>query len=204
MPVTDQATPTTPADLACFADLVRGASLRAQPHVLTPATTLRLGRAIGTVVRRHGQATNTVLIGRGPGAADASVRDGLVAGLVLGGLHVVDLGVVESDRFMAALRVGPNPSVRGAHAWPAAAGVLVGTASDSVGVMVFAGGRPLVGAHLVEVAAVAERGAFVGCPGGDITVVDTHLLAWASTSNDGDDGDDGDNTVDDNSTVADQ
>jgi len=161
-----------------FADLVRGASLRGPPAAFSSTTSLRLGRAMGTVLRRQGHASTTVLVGRGTAIVDAAVRDGLVAGLVLSGLRVVDLGVIESDRFIAALRQGPDSDVRGADAWPVLGGVLVGSTGDAVGVMSFSGARPLVGEALVGIAAVAEAGAFVAAVGGGLTVVDTALVPW--------------------------
>lgn len=160
------------------ADLVRGASLRGPAARLTATTTLRLGRAIAGEVRRRTPGIDTVLIGRGADAADVDVRNGLVAGLVLGGVHVVDLGVVESDRFTAALRAGPPEDVRGADAWPAAAGILIASTSDSVGVMIFSGTRPIVGDGLTQIAAAADRGTFVAVDGGRITRIDGALLPW--------------------------
>ena len=169
---------TATTDLPRFAELVRGASLRGAATTFSPMTSMRLGRAIGTVLRRQGHVSSTMLVGRGPTDVDGSVRDGLVAGLVLSGLHVVDLGVVESDRFTAALRNGPAADIRGAKAWPALGGILVGASGDAVGVMLFSGARPLVGEALVEVAGVAEAGAFVATTGGGLTVIDTAVLPW--------------------------
>jgi len=168
-------------DLPRFADLVRGASLRGAPAIFSSSTSIRLGRAVGTVLRRQGHSSPTVVLGRGSSAVDAAVRDGLVTGLILSGLRVVDLGVVESDRFTAALRKGPPSTLRGADAWPALGGVLVGCSADAVGVMLFAGARPLVGDALVDVAAVAEAGVFVATVGGALTVIDTALLPWPHT-----------------------
>lgn len=168
-------------DLPRFADLVRGASLRGSPATFSSVTSIRLGRAVGTVLRRRGHSSPTVVLARGATAVDAAVRDGLVTGLILSGLRVVDLGVVESDRFTAALRVRPPSTLRGADAWPALGGVLVGCTTDAVGVMLFSGVRPLVGEALVDIAAVAEAGVFVTTVGGALTILDTALLPWPRT-----------------------
>lgn len=133
-----------------FSELVRGASLRGVPGVFTPKTSLRLGRAVGTLLRRRSEGRSVVVVARGGhGSAELSARDGLCQGLVLSGFDVVDLGCAESDLFTFALR---HENATG--------GALVGTTGESVGVMLFAGPRPLVGEHLVELARVADEGGF--------------------------------------------
>ncbi|MDP2343262.1 MAG: hypothetical protein Q8O67_20050 [Deltaproteobacteria bacterium] len=132
-----------------FSELVRGASLRGAPTVFTPESSLRLGRAVGTLLRRRSDNRGPVVVARGGEGAELTARDGLVQGLVLSGFDVVDLGRAESDLFTFALR--------SEHA---TGGALVGTTGESVGVMLFAGPRPLVGETLVELARVAEDGGF--------------------------------------------
>ncbi len=133
-----------------FSELVRGASLRGAPSVFSTTMALRLGRAVATLLRRRGASDGPVLIARGSDGPELIARDGLCQGLVLGGLDVVDLGRAESDLFTFALR---HESACG--------GALVGTTGDSVGVMLFAASRPLVGEGLVDLARIADEGAFV-------------------------------------------
>jgi hypothetical protein len=113
-----------------FSDLVRGASLRGAPDAFTSSASLRLGRAIGALLRRRGLSTSTTLLGRSGGSAEALVRDGIVVGLTATGLTVADLGVVQSDQFTAALRRGPTCGARGASFWPVGTGVLVSATVD--------------------------------------------------------------------------
>jgi hypothetical protein len=134
---------------AKFSDLVRGASLRGAPSSFTPAASLRLGRAVGTLLRRRSEAAGSVIVARGGDGPQLAVRDGLVQGLVLSGFDVVDLGHAESDLFTFALRTQG-----------ALGGALVGVAGESLGVMLFTQARPLVGEGLVELARLAEEGAF--------------------------------------------
>lgn len=137
-----------------FADLVRGASLRGSPSVFTTTMSLRLGRAVATMLRRRSDAKGPVIVARGGDGPELIARDGLCQGLVLGGLDVVDLGRAESDLFTFALR---HESAIG--------GALVGTTGDSVGVMLFSGSRPLVGEGLVDLARIADDGGFIAGAG---------------------------------------
>ena len=143
-----------------FSELVRGASLRGSPAVFTAATALRLGRAVGTLLRRRSDAPGRapVVVGRAGEGPELIVRDGLCQGLVLSGFDVVDLGVCESDLFTFALRTRGEGGAASDGA--ATGGALVGTTGDSLGVMLFAGARPLVGEGLVELARIADKGAF--------------------------------------------
>jgi hypothetical protein len=138
-----------------IAELVRGASLRGSPSVFSTTMTLRLGRAVATLLRRRSDARGPVVVARGGDGAELIARDGLCQGLVLGGLDVVDLGRAESDLFTFALRQPFDE--RGQPL----GGALVGTTGDSVGVMLFTGSRPLVGEGLVELARIADEGCFV-------------------------------------------
>lgn len=180
-----------------FSDLVRGASLRGAPDVFTFSASLRLGRAIGALLRRRGLSTSTTLLGRSGGSAEALVRDGIVAGLTATGLSVADLGVVQSDQFTAALRRGPARGVRGASFWPVGTGVLISATGDSVGVMLFEGTRPLVGEHLGVVARLADEGTCVTVDGGQVIHVDARQLSMASVDSGTDDDarDSGDQAV---------
>jgi len=153
------------------AEMVRGASLRGPKDALGFDAALRLGRALGTLARRRARNA-PILLGRTSGVAETRVRDGLAAGLVLAGVTVVDIGVVESDRFTGALRAGPKPW------WPLAGGVYVSIAGDSVGVMVFDGMRPVVGAPLADVARIADD-AFALAEGGIVVALDARVLPRA-------------------------
>lgn len=159
-----------------FTDLVRGASLRGGPAHLTPVTSLRLGRAVGTLWRRQGARSTTIVVGRTRGAAEVTVRDGLVAGLVAAGFVVADLGIVESDRFTGALKRGTLPPATGAGLWPVVGGVFVAATGDSLGVMLFERARPLVGPRLVAVARIADDGVFAAVAGGRLVGVDARVL----------------------------
>ena len=173
-----------------FSDLVRGASLRGAPDVFSFSASLRLGRAIGVLLRRRGLSASTTLVGRSGGPAEARVRDGIVAGFLASGLSVADLGVVLSDQFTAALRRGPARGVRGASSWPVGTGVLISATGESVGVMLFEGTRPLVGEHLGVVARLADEGLCVSVDGGQVILVDARQLSTAAVDN-GADGADG-------------
>jgi hypothetical protein len=137
-----------------------------------------------------------VVLGRSAGAAEAVVSEGVAAGLVASGFVVADLGVVESDDFTAALRRGPkHPLAR----WPVVGGVIISAASDSVGVMLFAGHKPLFGEHLSAVAAIADAGAFATVDGGAVVAVDRRTLPTAAFSGgDETEADTGDDSSDDN------
>lgn len=137
-----------------FAELVRGASLRGSPSTFSLTMTQRLGRAVATLLRRRSDARGPVIIARAADGHELVARDGLCQGLLMGGVDVVDLGRAESDLFTFALR----------HEG-ALGGVLVGTTGESVGVMLFAGIRPLVGESLSALAKIADDGGFVGGAG---------------------------------------
>ncbi len=178
-----------------FSDLVRGAGLRGSPELLGPGPSLRLGRAIGTMFRRRQPASQTVVLGRSAGAAEAVVSDGVAAGLVASGFVVADLGVVESDDFTAALRRGPNHALA---RWPVVGGVIISAAGDSVGVMLFAGHKPLFGEHLSAVAAIADAGAFANVDGGAVVALDRRTLPTFAGVDDAEaTDDDGDSDNDD-------
>jgi hypothetical protein len=165
-----------------FTDLVRGASLRGSPAQLGVVPSLRLGRAIGTLWRRSrpGVQIPTIVVGRTRGAAEATARDGLVAGLVASGFVVADLGIVESERFTGALRQGPAAADVAARLWPVVGGVLIAATGDSLGVMLFDGLRPVVGPRLTELARTADAGAFCVHGGGQVVLVDTRTLPPAA------------------------
>jgi hypothetical protein len=68
-----------------FSELVRGASLRGAPAVFTPESSLRLGRAVGTLLRRRSDARGPVVVARGGEGPELTLRDGLCQGLLLSG-----------------------------------------------------------------------------------------------------------------------
>ncbi len=163
------------------AELVRGAGLRgaktlglngrlAGASLLDFHHAMHLGRAVGTLQRRQGR-TAPVLVGRAEGDACAIVRDGYISGLVMSGIVAVDAGVVESDRFTAALK---------ASASPLSGGVYVSETSDSVGLMMFDGARPVTGQPLKDIADFADQHDFVVAAGGHIDHVDARLFPRAA------------------------
>lgn len=173
-----------------FTDLARGASLRGTPAQLGATASLRLGRAIGTLLRRSrgigGPAT--IVVGRSRGSAETTARDGVVAGLVASGFAVADLGIVESDRFMGALRQGPGPRDPTAALWPVVGGVLVAATGESLGVMLFDGYRPVVGPRLAELARLADDGVFCVAAGGHVVPIDARTLPPAAPLDERTDG----------------
>ena len=142
--------------------------------------------------RRRLPASQTVVLGRSAGAAEAVVSDGVAAGLVASGFVVADLGVVESDDFTAALRRGPSHHLA---RWPVVGGVIISAAGDSVGVMLFAGQKPIFGEQLAGVAAIADAGTFAAIDGGAVVAVDRRTLpTWAAAG--------ADETVEDDEVAA--
>ncbi len=112
----------------------------------------RLGRALGTLVRRKGAAEGGFVVGRDAGEALAHLRDGLVRGLVLSGQHVVDVGVTGARAHEFAMIHLARPAgvfVTGAPARDAA-----------IGFEVLFGGGPLVGEGLQELKEIALAGDF--------------------------------------------
>jgi hypothetical protein len=137
-----------------FVDLVRGVCLRVPPGTLDRTTAQRFGRALGTLLARRGDARAPVVVARGDDDEQRAVRDGIVRGLVLSGVDVLDLGVVDSEYFAFALRAGHGGAA-------CAAGVLLGGTGDATSVMTFVGLAPLTTDALHELAALADAGAFV-------------------------------------------
>ena len=136
-----------------FRDLVRGASLRGGPTAsLDGEAAEKLGRAFGTQLRRRSLPL-TVLMARS--APASPVRDGFVRGLVLSGCHVVDFGCRSSEELTSLVRARSGSSA-----------VFVGAVSLQPMVLLFAGGRPLVGDALLEIADLAQAGAFTVGVGG--------------------------------------
>ena len=137
-----------------FADLVRGVCLRVPPGALDRTTAQRFGRALATLLARRGDARAPVVVARGDDEDQRALRDGIVRGLVLSGVDVLDLGIVDSELFAFALRAGH----RGAAC---AAGVLLGSTGDATSAMTFLGLAPTSSDTLHELAELADAGAFV-------------------------------------------
>jgi hypothetical protein len=137
-----------------FADLVRGVCLRVPPGTLDRTTAQRFGRALATLHARRGGQRSPVVIARGDDDEQRALRDGIVRGLVLSGVDVFDLGTVDSELFAFALRVGHGGAA-------CAAGVLLGGTGEATSIMPFIGYAPTTGETLVELAALADAGAFV-------------------------------------------
>ncbi len=136
-----------------LSELVRDAGLQGPAGAFTSASTLRLGRAAGTLLRRRGEHRGPVLVGRGGDGAELGVRDGLCQGLVMSGFDVVDLGHVDGALFLLAL---------GEEA--ASGGALIGSSGESVQAIFFGGSEALEDEPLVELTQLAEGGGFcVGC-----------------------------------------
>jgi hypothetical protein len=132
-----------------LSNLLRGASLRGDPAILDAATSTRVGRALGTLIRRRGgggPGRATVVVARSQEALTVPVREGIVRGLVLAGHDVKDIGVVGSEVFTFALR-----HLQGA------AGVIVTSGGDgALSLVVFHLGRPLVGEGLQALVEIAD------------------------------------------------
>ena len=143
-----------------FASLLRGSTLRGDTSALNAASAARLGRALGTLVRRRGEGGG-VVVARGDDGASLAVRDGLVRGLVLAGHDVKDVGAVGSDVFTFALR----------HLKAGAGVVVTGAGEGALSMIVFMSGRPLVGEGLQSLAQLADGDDF--CAGeGSLELVD--------------------------------
>ncbi len=130
---------------------------------------MRLGRAIGTWLRRQGHSARHVVVARTANGIEADVRDGLVSGLVLAGLSVVDVGCVGHQRFVAALQ---------APTWPIMGGLSLSSSDDAITLTLFNGVRAVSGAALTDVAALADGGTFGAAEAAGVVVVDTPLLPW--------------------------
>ncbi len=130
---------------------------------------IRLGRALGTWLRRQGHSARHVVVARTANGVEADVRDGLVSGLVLAGLSVVDLGCVGHQRFVAALD---------APLWPIVGGLSLSTSDDAITVTLFDGVRAVSGSALADVAALADGGVFCAAEPADVVVVDTTQVPW--------------------------
>lgn len=128
-----------------FTELLRGAMLQGDPSTLTAAACVKLGRSLGTLTRRHtGTSSARVVVARGDDSNTVAVRDGMVRGLLLSGHNVKDIGAAPSDQFAFALK----------HL-SAAAGVVIAD-GDALTLMVFVGGRPLVGEGLRALLELAD------------------------------------------------
>jgi phosphomannomutase/phosphoglucomutase len=139
-----------------FAQLLRGSSLRGDATSLDARAAARLGRALGTLVRRRTSGgKQKVVVARADDGATLPVRDGLVQGLLLSGHDVKDIGTVGSDVFTFALR----------HLG-AAGGVVVTTAGEgALSLIVFLAGRPVVGEGLQALAHIADGDDFAAGEG---------------------------------------
>ena len=170
-----------------FADLVRGAGFRGPADAWTLEASRRLARAIGTVLRRRGAVDGAVVVGRDGLGKDATLRNGLASGLVMSGFDVVDIDVVESDRFTTTIRQGP---IDGRRAWHPIGGVYVTRSKDAFSIMIFvanlgdseAGSRPLVGPDLALIARVADEGGFATVDGGSLRRLPSALLPWPAVT----------------------
>lgn len=151
------------------ADLVRGIGFRGAPVAFSSAVSMRLGRAIGTWLRRQGHNARHVVVARSANGIEVDVRDGLVSGLVLAGLSVVDVGCVGPQRFAAALRV---------PMWPIVGGLSLSSSEDAITLTLVDGQRPVSGAALTDIAAIADRGVFGAAEPAGVVVVDTTVLPW--------------------------
>ncbi len=104
---------------------------------------------------------------RSTDGVEADVRDGLVCGLVLAGLHVVDAGSVGHHRFLETLQAPPVPIV---------GGLLLSSTNDAIALNLFMGVRAVNDAALNDVAALADAGTFAAARAAGIVVLDTALL----------------------------
>ena len=134
-----------------LASLLRGSSLRGDAATLDAAASAKLGRALGTLLRRRTSGGRLrVVVARADDGASLAVRDGLVRGLVLCGHDVKDIGAVPSDVFTFALR----------HLH-AGGGVVVTPAGEgALSLIVFLAGRPLVGEGLQALLQIADGADF--------------------------------------------
>lgn len=175
-------------------ELLRGASLRGGVKALDVVASTRLGRALGTLVRRRGPSAAVdeahpsrarVVVARSDDGPALPVRDGLVRGLVLAGHDVKDIGAVGSDVFTFALR----------HL-DAVAGIVVAVEGTGEAAMVslvfFVGGRPLVGEGLSSLVQIAEAGEYAAGEG-RLDILDVRA-AFRSAPAPGAAGDADDNT----------
>jgi hypothetical protein len=143
-----------------FVDVATGASLKSpvpgKPGALTRTAAVRIGRALATLLARSpdGAPAGPVVVTHADEPGQRAIRDGLVAGLLLAGRDVLDLGAADSELFAFALRGGDGGR-------ECAAGILVGSTGDALSVMVFVGLTPLVGGALLDLARIADAGVFV-------------------------------------------
>jgi len=122
----------------------------------------RLGRGLGTLARQRGIERTAFVVGREAGERTASLRDGLVRGLLQSGHGVIDIGATDARRHEFAMIHLARP-----------AGVLVVGAEDggAAGFEVLMSGGPLVGETLRELREVVLQGDF--CAGeGALELVD--------------------------------
>jgi hypothetical protein len=136
------------------------------------ALTIRLGRAIGTWLRRQGMTATSIVVARATNGIEADVRDGIVSGLVLAGLAVVDLGCVGQDRLVATLN-GPAQHI---------GGVSLASSDDAIAVALYCATRAVTGTSLGEVAAIADGGSFAAADAGGVVVVDPVLVPWPAST----------------------
>jgi hypothetical protein len=112
-----------------------------------------LAFAIGTFLRRAGAVGRTLL--SSTNAALAPVRDGLVQGLVLTGIDVVDVGVVDDSH-----------ASRAAHALSARAELRVAPGDDTRASLTFVvAGAPLSSSDALRIREILEKGDFASGEG---------------------------------------
>jgi hypothetical protein len=70
------------------------------PSQLSPKAAEQIGRAFATFLRRRKTPGNSVYIARGSDPASGVLRDATIRGLILSGVHVVDLEILKQDRFI--------------------------------------------------------------------------------------------------------
>jgi hypothetical protein len=116
-----------------------------------------LALALGTFLRRTGAVGRFVL--SSDDAAFAPVRDGLVQGLVLTGIDVIDIDVADRD---AARAVCVAIDARG-HVHIGATDA--GADRDRATLFVIVGGEALLPAEMARVGAILERGDFASGEG---------------------------------------
>ncbi len=129
---------------------------------LTEDVAERIGRAYATMAEAKG--VKTVSVGRDGRLSSPSLRDGLVRGLMAGGVHVVDLGVCPTPLLyfsLFRLPVDGGIMITGSH-----------NAADYNGFKVCLGRETLHGEEIQELRRIMEAGAFVSGSG----TVSTHPI----------------------------
>lgn len=122
---------------------------------LTEEVAERIGRAYATIAREKG--VQTVSVGRDGRLSSPSLRDGLVRGLVAGGINVVDIGVCPTPLLyfsLFQLPVDGGIMITGSH-----------NAADYNGFKVCIGHEALHGEDIQELRRVMDAGTFVSGAG---------------------------------------